>query len=728
MHRLLIVSNRLPVSIDKTKQGLVFRKSVGGLATGLSSFYKSYDSLWIGWCGIPLEKLGKKEKENLKKKLLNDFNSFPIFLSRRDIEMYYSGFCNKTIWPLFHSFTQYVVYDKGLWKSYGYVNRLFYNAIKEIAKPGDIIWVHDYHLMLLPKFIKENMPDVTIGFFLHIPFPSYEIFRLLPWRKEILEGILYADLIGFHTYDYVRHFLSSVRRIKGYENTLGQLNIKNRIVKVDSFPMGIDYEKFSVAGENPKIQDEINRIHKKVGDRRIILSIDRLDYTKGILQRLKAFDLFLEKNPEYRNKVTLILVAVPSRTRVEHYRLLKNEMDELIGNINGKHGNIGWVPVWYLYRSLPFQNLVALYKAANIALITPLRDGMNLIAKEFIATKNDGKGILILSEMAGASNELGEAIIVNPNDREEIAKAIKKAMVTSYEEQNERNRIMQRRLKRYNVVRWANDFMGGLSNIKELQKELEDKLLVNAKRKRLIRDYAKGKERLIFLDYDGTLVPFAERPENAKPDVRLLGLFEKLAHNDKNNVVLISGRRRPTLEMWFNNLDVGLIAEHGAWLRKSGEEWETIEPLKSGWKKKIKPLLEFYVDRTPNTFIEEKEFALVWHYRKAAPELAMVRVRELKDNLLQLITHLKLGVLEGSKVIEIKKADINKGKAALRWISRKKWDFILGIGDDWTDEDLFQALPDSAYSIKVGLGYSEAKFTIESYKDVRILLKEMGTL
>jgi len=728
VHRLLIVSNRLPITIEKRNEIFRFRPSVGGLATSLSSFYKSYHSIWIGWPGLPSDKIDRRTKRKIRKKLKNDFDAYPVFLSRKYIEMYYSGYCNKTIWPLFHGFMQYAVYDKYLWESYKLVNKIFCNRIMRIVKPNDTIWIHDYHLMLLPKLIREKLSKVSIGFFLHIPFPSYEIFRLLPSRKEILEGILGADLIGFHTYDYARHFLSSIRRLMDFKSTLGRITVGNRVVKVDSFPMGIDYKRFADSANNPIIKKEINRLRIKLGNRRTILSIDRLDYTKGIPQRLLAFDAFLDMNPQYREKITLVLVAVPSRTKVEHYRLLKKELDELIGQINGKYGTIGWVPIWYLYRSLPFHKLAALYNVSDVCLVTPLRDGMNLIAKEFIATKIKGKGVLILSEMAGAAHELCEAIIVNPNDRESITNALKEALIISDEEQRRSNKIMQERLQRYNVVRWAKDFMEGLSNIKTLQQTLHSNVFQYTDKKKLIQDYRKGKKRLNLLDYDGTLVAFSERPEKAYPDVEIMRILKNLTSNKKNEVVIISGRDRKTLEKWFGNLNIGLVAEHGAWFKEIGRDWENIVPLSINWKESIRPILELYVDRTPGSFIEEKEFALVWHYRKADPELSSLRAKEQEDTLMHLTANLNLKVLEGNKVIEIKDSSINKGKAAFRWISKKNWDFILAIGDDRTDEDIFATLPETAYSIKVGLGPSQAKFYIESIKSVRALLKEIGGL
>ena len=723
MNRLLIVSNRLPVNIVKKKNNLTFEPSLGGVATGLDSVYKSCNSLWIGWPGITQKKL-KGDQKKIETRLESE-KCHPVFLSKRDIDNYYYGFCNKTIWPLFHYFTQYTVYSPRFWDSYKRVNEAFCDAIVEVAKPADTIWIHDYHLFLLPKLVREKLPSARIGFFLHIPFPSFEIFRLLPWRQEILEGILGADLIGFHTYDYVRHLLHSVSRVLGCEHRFGYISCKDHEIKVDTFPMGIDYQKFSSSVELLEVQAEIKKIRKNVGLRKIILSIDRLDYTKGIPPRLEAFDLFLEKYPEYKEKVTLILVAVPSRTRVEHYQMLKKELEESVSRVNGKHGTIGWTPVWYLYRSIPFHTLTALYNIADIGLITPLRDGMNLMAKEFIATKRNEKGILILSEMAGASTELGEALIVNPNNMKDIADAMKNALEMPCEEQKERNRTMQKRLQRYTVDRWANDFIDKLSNIEKPNYEPSIRRLTPHMKIKLLDDYANSSERLILLDYDGTLVPFTEKPESAKPNNQIMKMLNTLSHENKNEVIIVSGRDKKTLERWFGELNIGLIAEHGAWIKEKGGSWETLEPLENDWKKEIRPVLERYMDRTPGSFIEEKDFSLVWHYRTADSDLGLIRVLELKDALLDLTSNLNLEVLEGNKVIEVRNAGVNKGRSALRWVTKELWDYILAIGDDTTDEDIFAVLPKTAYSIKIGLDPSQARFNLDSVFDTNKLLREL---
>jgi len=724
MGRILVIANRLPFSITKRAGEFHFRPSPGGLAVGLSSLPESYERLWVGWPGITTEKLTAEDKGQIGETLAAE-NCIPIFLSKKQIEQYYLGFCNKTIWPLFHYFPVSTIFEDHFWKTYKQVNQTFCDEVLKTAKKGDSIWVHDYQLMLLPQFLREKLSELEIGFFLHIPWPSFELFRLLPWREEILNGLLGADLIGFHTYDYVRHFFSSVCRIVGLEHALGKVSIGDRVVKVDAFPMGINYEKYSEAINEPGVRKEFDKILAKVGKRRIILSIDRLDYTKGIIERLEAFDLFLSQNPRYKGKVTLIMVAVPSRTSVEDYKMLRNRLEQLVGRVNGEHGTIGWVPVWYLYTFLPFKKLAALYSIADVALVTPLRDGMNLIAKEFIASKTDGKGVLILSEMTGAASELGEALIVNANNKAAIIQAIKEALEMPLLEQMERNKLMQERLVRYNVSRWMSDFLNALSDIKKTQQELSVRKLSKSARQKLISDYARSRKRLLLLDYDGTLVGFRGRPAKAGPDEEIKSLLQSLSSNPNSSVVVISGRDKITLAKWLGNLNVGLVAEHGAWIKQQNQEWQSLKPCTAEWKDAIRPILELYSDRTPASSVEEKDFSLVWHYRRADPELAYVRTQELRHAILNLTANLEVGVFEGSKILEVRQLGINKGHAAESWLEKEKWDFLLAAGDDYTDEEMFTVLPEQAYSIKVGSGISKARFNVEDTYEIRSLLKQL---
>ena len=735
MNRILIVSNRLPynISIDKKTDELLVIPSVGGLATGMKSVYENNESKWIGWPGIDPDEMGENTRQDIDKKL-DEINCIPVYLTKEDIDNYYFGFSNKTIWPLFHYFTQYTKFEKKEWEAYKTVNEKFADEITKHLQKGDKLWIHDYHLLLLPGLIKERMPDVTIGFFLHIPFPSFEVFRILPWREEIIKGMLGADLLGFHTYDYERHFLSSVRRLLGYETNFNEIILENRTAVADSFPMGIDYERFEKAAleslhksvkDKSKIRRELDKYMLVNPDVKLILSIDRLDYTKGIANRLYAFEYFLEKHPEFKEKVTLVMLSVPSRASVPEYKLMKSEVDELVGRINGKYSTINWMPVWYFYRSMPFENLVDLYTSSEIALLTPIRDGMNLVAKEYLACKVDNKGVLILSEMAGAAKEMSEAIIVNPHNYEEISDALKRALEMPHEEQISRNKILKKRLTRYNVDKWANDFVNSLLKT-EIDREKYTAKKINQKiETNIIEKYSKAKKRILFLDYDGTLTGFRSSPEKAKPDSELYELLDKLADDEKTTVVLISGRDKDTFTKWFEGKNYSMITEHGIWHKSPDSDWRLIEDLQSGWKETIRPILDFYIDRTPGSFLEEKNFSLVWHYRNTDPELGKKRSHELKDELKSLTANHNLEIMEGNKVVEVKNSGINKGRAARMQLQNKSFDFILGIGDDWTDEYLFEDLPESAYTIKVGYSHTQAKYHVDSYIEVRKLLKKL---
>jgi trehalose 6-phosphate synthase/phosphatase len=384
------------------------------------------------------------------------------------------------------------------------------------------------------------------------------------------------------------------------------------------------------------------------------------------------------------------------------------------------------VPVWYLYRFLPFKSLAALYNTADVALVTPLRDGMNLIAKEFIASKIDGRGVLIIGEMTGAARELGEALVVNANNKAAIVQAIKEALEMPLLEQIERNRVMQERLKCYDVTRWSSDFLNALSDIKKTQKQLAVRRLSETQKKKLVLDYANSRKRLLLLDYDGTLVGFKGKPAWAQPDREIMSLLRSLSIDPKNTVVVISGRDKATLDKWLGVLDAAFVAEHGAWIKQKGQDWQCMQPFKTEWKDIIRPILELYSDRTPGSSVEEKDFSLVWHCRMADPELAYIREQELRDALLNLTENLDVGVYEGDKILEIKNVGINKGRAAEFWTTKQAWDFLLAAGDDYTDEEMFRALPDEAYSIKVGLSISKARFKVETLNEIRKLLKELS--
>ncbi|WP_282165759.1 bifunctional alpha,alpha-trehalose-phosphate synthase (UDP-forming)/trehalose-phosphatase [Cellulophaga baltica] len=731
MGKTIIISNRLPIQLQIHNGGITAIPSVGGLATGMKSVHSGGDSLWIGWSGLTDEEIPEDLVGDIDD-ALSKHGSSKVNLSQQEVDGFYYGFSNRTVWPLFHYFLEYSEFEIESWETYKKVNQKFADAIVAKADDDDTIWVHDYQLMLVPQMVREKLPNISIGFFLHIPFPSFEIFRTLPWRKEVLEGLLGSDLIGFHTYDYERHFLSSVRRILGLDVSFNDIYLEDRIIKVDSFPMGIDYKKFSDAAlehqqrsksEQSELQQRLNNHKESAPDAKFILSIDRLDYTKGIAKRLNAFEYFLTKYPQYKEKVRLIILAVPSRSNVPQYQLLKREVDELVGRINGEFSTVSWTPIWYFYRSMPFENLIDLYTSSDIAWLTPIRDGMNLVAKEYVATRTDKTGVLILSEMAGAANEMNESLLINPNNFEQIADTIHQAIQMPKEEQQERNDVLQKRLERYNVERWANDFMSSLTDQKENSRSYVSRKLSAQLLDKITDDYKTSKRRLLFIDYDGTLAGFHNNPQKASPDEELYDLLDAISSQENTDMYLISGRDKETFTKWFLPKKYNMIVEHGVWISENGAEFSMLENVKKDWMEKILPVLESFVDRTPGSFIEEKNYSLAWHYRKTDPDFGQKRASELNTVLTSLIANDDLSVLNGNKVMEIKSSNVNKGRAAMRMYGKNDYDFVFAIGDDWTDEFMFQELPKTAVTVKVGLQKTSAKYYVDGTKDVRKLLK-----
>jgi trehalose 6-phosphate synthase/phosphatase len=724
--RLLIVSNRLPVSLEKVGDGFKYEKSAGGLVSGLTDFLQGLGTsegeideyIWMGWPGTTIE---KGDEDSVKTTLQKEYNASPVFLSQKLMDKVYLGFCNKTIWPLFHYFPNYATFENEYWKEYVKVNRIFCDEILTVLKPGDIIWVHDYHLMLLPAMLREKVNN-PIGFFLHIPFPSFEMYRLFPKesRSAILEGLLGADLIGFHTYDYAQYFLRSILRILGKENQMGTIYLPDRIVKAGTFPMGIEYDKFYEMDVSPFPSAKPGPDESK-----IILSVDRLDYSKGIVNRLLGFELFLKKNKKWHGKVFLNMIVVPSRTGVTSYQKIKRRLDELVGNINGNYGNVNWTPIIYQYTSLSHKELIAQYRMSAVSLITPLRDGMNLVAKEYVASLNDQLGVLILSEFTGAAKELSETIIINPNNIDEIADGIADALIIPEKEQIRRNLIMQKRLKRYNVTRWANDFVESLIDINRASSfTSKSKLLKPDLINEILSSYLKAKNRIIIVNYDGTLVPFHENSNESYPDKKLLKLLENLNKTDQTDIVIISGRGKDDLDVWLGETPVNLTAEHGAWIREANSrDWNLFKPLDVEWKNEVLPILEMYTDRLPGSFFVERDYSIAWYYHKADIEQASFLSKEVSDHLLSITTNIGVQVLNGNRVIEVSNSGINKGELAMHWVSRKNYDFVLAMGAGWSDELLFQSLPSHAWSVKVGMLKTGAKHVIKNQSEALTLLK-----
>lgn len=715
--RIINVSNRLPVKIHSDNGTLHFKRSEGGLATGLSSIFSDCKNIWIGWPGAVV---ADDQRDEISKEL-TDKSLHPVFLTQSEIDNYYEGFSNGTLWPLFHYFPTYSKYDKTYWDEYVSVNKKFADEIIRYATSDDMVWIHDYQLMLVPAMVRKALPGITIGYFQHIPFPDFEIFRALPWKTEILEGLLGADTIGFQTEDDTQHFITTAAKILGIKADYNQLNIDNRNISVQAFPIGIDFAKFrelATEEETDRNAEELTRLINT----KLAISVDRLDYSKGIIQRLQAFDLFLEQHPEWREKITLLHLVVPSRDNVSSYKDLKEEMNRLISNINGKHSTFGWQPVRHFYRSLPPNMLSALYRTADIALVTPLRDGMNLVSKEYVAGNINMNGVLLLGEAAGAAKELTEALILNPNDIQQFADKINEALNMSDPEKKSRMARMQEKIKRSDIFMWANSFLGKLKSTINKQKLKVCTPVDETVIRKFDKQYAFARKRLLLLDYDGTLVPFFKRTEDAIPDEELLQLLRDLSADKRNNVVIISGRDKITLDKWLGHLQIDIVGEHGAWFREYGKKWYSVPGLSVDWKNDVREVMNAFVHNTPGTFIEDKGYSLAWHYRAADERLSEKQASALMARLGEQYKDRMVDVIDGNKVVEVKCSKVNKGKAALSIIARQEYDFILAIGDDQTDEDMFKVMPENSFSVKVSSNISAATYFQRSYTDVRALL------
>ncbi|CAG4997469.1 hypothetical protein DYBT9275_01782 [Dyadobacter sp. CECT 9275] len=728
--RLIIVAYRLPFKIVREDEHITLFQNSGGLVSavlslvgdgGYASFYAQDKIQWIGYTDNNPEELEGQALEN------ESFRAHPVFIPDDINENYYEGFCNDLIWPLFHYFPSLAHFHDRYFQAYKEANELFFNKVAEVIRPGDVVWVQDYQLMLLPGMLRDKFPHNKIGFFFHIPFPSYELFRLLPvtWRTALIEGIIGADVVGFHTNDYVEYFLKAVRMVSGYGNKLHYINLSNRIVKVDSFPISIDFKKFDGAYNEPEIK-EARELARDTLKEKIIFSVDRLDYSKGILHRLSGFERFLQQHQEWHERVVFVMVVVPSRDSIGQYQQMKSEIDQTVGRINSNYGSINWQPILYQYRSMSYAELLGMYTASDVALITPVRDGMNLVCKEYVASRNDNGGVLILSEMAGAAAELGEAIIINPLDNQGIADGIIKALEMPPEEQQKRMEAMRERIKEYDVFAWTNDFFTQMTMLEQEHDKLRQVFLTAVGIDKIKRAYQEASNRIFFFDYDGTLAPIVADPSKAIVAEELKQLISEIAGTD--TVVIISGRDRHFLDHLFAGLPVYIVAEHGALSKARGSaEWKLNESYEENWKDSIRVILDMYAKRCPGAFVEEKETSLAWHYRTADDEeYATRRAQELLWQLKNYIQpELSLQIIDGNKVVEVKKTAYNKGTAAKELVEAGDYDFIFAIGDDTTDEDMFLALPPSSFTIKIGDDLSAAKNHIRNQAEVYHFLNEL---
>ncbi len=724
MSRVLIVSNRLPVTVVANADGVRVERSAGGLATGLKSVHEEGDGLWVGWPGARSE-LPEAQRSALDARFAA-LRVAPVALTGEEVEQYYEGYCNGVLWPLFHAFPSQLPLETSDFEVYRRVNQRFADEVAARYRPGDLVWVHDYQLMLVPRMIRERVPDAVVGFFLHIPFPHPDTFRTLPSREALLEGLLGADLVGFHTASYMRNFASSVLHVLGAGADVDRIAWQGRAAGLGVFPMGVDAHAYQRLGESPEVRALADEFRGASGEQ-VLVGIDRLDYTKGIPRRLLAYERLLAEHPELHERVRLVQVSVPSRTSVEAYAEFRHQVDALVGRINGRFGSPRWAPVHYVYRGLSERHVAALYRAADALLVTPIRDGMNLVAKEFVAARSDEGGVLVLSEFAGAATELAEAVHVNPYDIERSARAYHRALSMSAAERRARMRSLRRRVFSYDVHRWSRTFLDQLARSGERPDHRPLVYSSPAQVTRAVDAMASAEALVLLLDYDGTMVPIAATPDLAQPDDALLSLLARLASRPGAEVHVVSGRGQDALDRWFGALPLGLHAEHGQWSRAPGGAWVGLDGPPDTWRARALEILEDFAARTPGSLVEQKRSGLAWHYRMADAEYGALQANELKVHVSSLLSNAPVELLSGDKVVELRPYGANKGRVVRAVLSRApSGASAAAFGDDRTDEDLFAALPPEALAFHVGPAPSRAGLRLRSVDDVRAVLARLA--
>jgi trehalose 6-phosphate synthase/phosphatase len=720
MSRVVIVSNRLPVTVERAEDRVRVVPSVGGLATGLRRPHEQGGGPWIGWPGD----LGGLDPAALARvdARLADLRLVPVQLTPEEVQRYYQDCSNGLLWPVFHSFVGEVPLEMGGAAEYERVNARFADAIAATARPGDVIWVHDYQLLRLPALLRERLPDARIGFFLHIPFPSSDVFRVLPQRDALLEGMLGADLIGFHTASYMRHFSSSVLRVLGAWTDVDRIRWRGREVRIGVFPMGVDAADFAGVAHAAEVEEEVRALRQD--GTRLLVGIDRLDYTKGIPRRLLAYERLLREHPELRGKVRLVQVAVPSRTEVGAYQQFREQVDGLVGRIHGAFATPTWSPIHYLSRGVSRPQVVALYRAADVMLVTPIRDGMNLVAKEFVAVRDDGDGVLVLSEFTGAAAELAEAVQVNPYDAEGTATAIFRALEMPEDERRTRMAGLRRRVTRYDVHWWARTFLDRLREAPAPVRPQGLEVSPPAAIQEALSRLRAAPHATLLLDYDGTLVPFAPTPELARPDRELRDLLRELARRPHLAVHIVTGRQREIVDRWFGDLGIGLHAEHGFWSRLPGTGWQLAAPVSTAWREPARAILEEFAARTPGSLVEEKSAGFAWHYRTADPDFGAAQAHDLMLHLSTVLSNAPVEILPGALVVEVRPQGVDKGKVVARAAVASPEDSVLAaLGDDRTDEDMFAALPPGAIAVHVGPSPSRAALRLAGVPESRAFLR-----
>ncbi|XP_057993295.1 alpha,alpha-trehalose-phosphate synthase [UDP-forming] 1 isoform X1 [Hevea brasiliensis] len=710
---------------------------------------KEFEARWIGWAGVNVpDEIGQKALT----RALAEKRCIPVFLDEEIVHQYYNGYCNNMLWPLFHylglpqedrlattrSFqSQFAAYKKA--------NQMFADVVNKHYEEGDVVWCHDYHLMFLPKCLKEHNSNMKVGWFLHTPFPSSEIHRTLPSRSELLRSVLAADLVGFHTYDYARHFVSSCTRILELEGTPEGVEDQGRLTRVAAFPIGIDSDRFIRALEAPQVQDHIKDLKERFAGRKVMLGVDRLDMIKGIPQKILAFEKFLEENSLWRDKVVLLQIAVPTRTDVPEYQKLTSQVHEIVGRINGRFGTLTAVPIHHLDRSLDFHALCAVYAVTDVALVTSLRDGMNLVSYEFVACQDSKKGVLILSEFAGAAQSLGAgAILVNPWNITEVADSIRQALTMSCEEREKRHRHNFTHVTTHTAQEWAETFVSELNDT-VIEAQLRTRQVPPIlPEEDAIKRYLQSNNRLLLLGFNATLTEPVDTARRRVDQIKemelklhpeLKEILVALCSDPKTTIVVLSGSDRNVLDENFGEFDMWLAAEHGMFLRLTKGEWMTTMPEHSNmeWVDSVKHVFEYFTERTPRSHFELRETSLVWNYKYADVEFGRLQARDMLQHLWTgPISNASVDVVQGSRSVEVRAVGVTKGAAIDRILGEivhsksmtSPIDYVLCIGHFLAkDEDVYTFFEPVLPSDGVGIARTKQTDGLKSPGERRPSLK-----
>lgn len=691
--RLIVVSARLPVSLEQCGDGFRASPSPGGLATTLRSVAAERELIWVGWPGAVVPEAFQPQ---VSYQLATHGDLRAVFLTPEELQHFYEGTSNRLLWPLFHNLRDRAHYDRASWEVYSAVNARFADEVASIAEPGDVIWVHDYQLALVPQMLRQRgVTQCALGFFLHIPFPGSATYRTLPVREAVLRGMLGADLVSFHAYEYANHFRSSCLRVLGYDSDPEVVFLPGHMVRLGVHPIGIDPEEIRQMSDRPEVAAEYQSLKKQYEGKKVIVGVDRLDYTKGLAEKLEAFSLLLEQHPEWREKAVLIQIASPSRTGVPEYQELKRTVDELVGRVNARFGGLSYTPVVYMNQNVSRDRLTALYRLADVAMVTPLRDGMNLICLEYVAARSEVPGVLLLSEFTGAASSLPGAQLVNPYNVDDMAHRLHGAL-EGHQADATSFAYMKQFVESNTAAYWAEHFLSDLERTyHDLRQGVSRLSLAGATdgpAPAPAERFLSAKKPLLFLDYDGTLQPHARWPEEAMPSDRVRRLLGDLAAVAK--VYVVSGRPADVLDDWLGDLPIGMVCEHGLATREPNAAWERSErPDPELLREMALPVLDDFTARTPGSRVEVKAASIAWHYRGVDPHLGSWRANELMGVLEERLQGVPLFVLHGSRVIEVRDAALSKGRAALRLLaSNPGVDAAFCAGNDTTDEEMFEAL------------------------------------